>query len=269
MDMLRGGWGPGMMGNGGGSSAVSYSAEAQAIFAAFTTPPSDPRKALIDAAVVALKAAGVWTKLDALYAFAAADSQAALINWKAPGTFNGTLVNAPTFTADSGFLGASTKYIDTSFNPTTAPSPKFVQNSASAFVWGTSTSNINAGAFGSLTGGTGRSYIYPHSWDGGLYVTANQDSWINVAVAGGEQLAAFSRTDANTEIGLINGVSVVSSGAKASEAPRNSNFTFLQEGGTFYTAIVRGGGFGSQLSTPEQLALYNALRTYMTGVGVP
>ena len=102
MDMLRGGWGPGLLGNGQGTvgAGSSYDAATEAIAAAFTTPPTTARKDLIDAAVVALKAAGVWAKLDALYAFAAADSQAAMINWKHPGTYNATEVNAPTFTAD-------------------------------------------------------------------------------------------------------------------------------------------------------------------------
>ena len=68
--------------------AGGYDAATEAIAAAFTTPPTTARKNLIDAAVVALKSAGVWTKLDALYLFAAADSQAAIINWKAPGTYN-------------------------------------------------------------------------------------------------------------------------------------------------------------------------------------
>ena len=40
---------------------------------------------LIDKAIGQLKMAGVWGKLDALYLLAAHTSQAALVNWKAPG----------------------------------------------------------------------------------------------------------------------------------------------------------------------------------------
>lgn len=105
-------------------------ADAQAIFGAFTTPPDDTRKGLINAYVLALKAGGVWNSLDGLYVFAAADSQAALINWRNPGTHDATLVNAPTFTQDRGFTGNGTNsYVNSNFNPSTAGG-LYVQNSA-------------------------------------------------------------------------------------------------------------------------------------------
>ena len=55
-------------------SGASYDASAQAILA-FSTPPSDARKALINAYVVGMKADGVWSVLDVLYVRAAADGQ--------------------------------------------------------------------------------------------------------------------------------------------------------------------------------------------------
>lgn len=97
---------------------AGFDADAQAIFGAFTTPPDDTRKGLINAYVLALKAGGVWNSLDGLYVFAAADSQAALINWRNPGTHDATLVNAPTFTQDRGFTGNGTNsYVNSNFNP--------------------------------------------------------------------------------------------------------------------------------------------------------
>jgi hypothetical protein len=95
-----------------------YLALALAIFAAFTTPPTTARKEIINNVVADLVLSGVWNELDVLHVYAAADSQAALINWKSPGTFNGTLFNAPAFAADRGFTGnGSNAYISTGYTP--------------------------------------------------------------------------------------------------------------------------------------------------------
>jgi hypothetical protein len=101
---------------------ASFSSDVLNIFAAFTTPPTAARKTAISDYVEALKTAGVWDILDVLYVFAAADSQAALINWKSPGTFDATITGAPTFTADQGFdiVGASAYVNAGGYNPSTA-----------------------------------------------------------------------------------------------------------------------------------------------------
>lgn len=92
---------------------------AKAIIAAMTTAPSGARKAAINTLVKSLKAGGVWDKLDSLYILAAADSQAALLDWKRLGT-SATVTNAPTFTADRGYtFDGSTNYLDTAFTPST------------------------------------------------------------------------------------------------------------------------------------------------------
>ena len=104
-------------------------------FSPFTTPPDPTRKALINTLVKSLKAAGVWTKLDALYLFAAADAQAARRNW-IQDLYNATAVSSPTFAADRGYTGdGAAAYLDTGFNPSTASSPKLTQNSAHASAW--------------------------------------------------------------------------------------------------------------------------------------
>ena len=70
------------------------------------------------------------------YMYAAADSQAAKINWINPGTYNATEVNSPTFTADRGFTGAARPNISIPVS-TRRPrqTPKFVRNSACIFAW--------------------------------------------------------------------------------------------------------------------------------------
>jgi hypothetical protein len=53
--------------------------------------------------------------------FACHNSQASLLNWKSPGTYNPTLNNAPGFTAYTGFKPdlATSKYIKSNFTPST------------------------------------------------------------------------------------------------------------------------------------------------------
>ncbi|MER8602802.1 hypothetical protein NKH48_03270 [Mesorhizobium sp. M1233] len=113
----------------------NFSAEAQALFARFTTPPTSARKTAINNLIVSLKAAGVWAKLDAFYVLAAADAQAARLNWKPAPAFNLSVVGSPTFTADRGYAGnGTTAYLDTGFDPAVAAG-NYSQNSAHLAVW--------------------------------------------------------------------------------------------------------------------------------------
>lgn len=94
----------------------TFDPASDALFAAMTTPPSDARKTLIDTMIVALKAAGIWTKLDVLWVMAAADAQAGNLNWKNPGSQTLTPTNT-TFTADRGQAGnGTTAHIPTGVN---------------------------------------------------------------------------------------------------------------------------------------------------------
>jgi hypothetical protein len=85
------------------------------------------------------KTSGVFDLFDVWYLFQNDNIAAALTNIVKPGTYNGTAVGLPAFVADSGYTGvagsAATVRVDTNFNPTTAPSPHFTQNSASVHVW--------------------------------------------------------------------------------------------------------------------------------------
>lgn len=95
----------------------AYSAEAEALFLRMTTPPNTTRKGVIDTYIVALKNAGCWALLDMLHVMAAADSQAAGLNWMST-SFPLTPVNAPTFTADRGYtFNGTTQECTTGFAP--------------------------------------------------------------------------------------------------------------------------------------------------------
>jgi hypothetical protein len=250
----------------GVGAVSSYQAETNAIAAAFTTPPTTARKNLIDAAVVSLKSAGVWTKLDALYAFAAADSQAAKINWKAPGTFNATEVNAPAFVADLGFTGASTKYLDSGYNPTTAPSAKYTLNNAGLFAWSLTATGIDA----DIAGGdvTAAISFRPRSTGNQTFLRLNQGS-TNVTVASADATGFWTidRSASNLTTAYKNGASIGTDATVATTLASN-NMTFLKGGGSFWTGQVAAGGFGQTLNSTEQAALYNALNVYIASVRI-
>jgi hypothetical protein len=236
------------------------------IVAAFTTPPTAGRVALIRACVFDLVKAGVWDKLDEYQEHAAADSQAALVNWVKPGTYNGTLVNSPAFTADQGFTGAASKYIDTGFNPTTAPTPKFTQNDASLFAWSLTATAITGGILNATT----TSYIYPKSaFNNNVYAIVNGQGVV-AAIADALGLTTACRASSTSMTAYRNAVSI-GTNAGASVAPGNATFRFGLSGTTEYWTggVMAGGGFGGNLTAADVTALYNAKRAYLTGVGVP
>jgi hypothetical protein len=121
------------------------------LVAAMSTPPSAARRTLIQNCIVALQDAGIWDELDVLYLFAAADSQAACLNWKAPASNVAVPTNTPTFTADRGYAGnGTTSYVDTTFAPATH-GVNWTQNDASLWVWCLTDSQNSARDAGNMT----------------------------------------------------------------------------------------------------------------------
>lgn len=245
-----------------------YSAEAETLFAAMSTPPDDTRKGLIDDCIVALKAAGIWTKLDCLYMFAAADSQAALLNWKAPGTFNASVVSAPTFTADTGYTGNGTSsYVTSNFNASTAGG-SYVRDAATMFAHGNLSTLLHAGIVGHVT--SSNSYIFPFGSSNLCYLTINGDaSDVSAASTDGRGLWGVTRRTSTEVEAYKNGASL-GSGSIASEALVNENHVFLAGGTAFYTGPVMAGGLGGALSDAEHTSLYGAVHDYLVAVaGIP
>lgn len=102
---------------GGGYDAATQALLDQASTDGYTAASGTALTAL-DAFIVALKADGIWTLLDALWLPATnGDSDFACYNLKDPTSFNLTKVNSPTFTSLEGFTGnGASAYLDTNFN---------------------------------------------------------------------------------------------------------------------------------------------------------
>lgn len=251
-------------------SGVVYDASSLLIFSAFSTPPDTARKALINTVVLALKAAGVWALLDFLHVLAAADSQAALINWKNPGTFNAGLVNAPAFVADRGFTGnGTTSYVSSNFNPSTAGG-QFVRDSAYYGFWSLTTTvmaSVSVAGYFDGTNGTTRAH---RTAANEIACRLNQNAAATSSTAGaqtdGTGLHGMARSGAAAVRAAHNGVDIFTF-ANASTALSNGVLTVGYQGVSWNTVQFAVHMAGANLTQPQELALCNALQTYLAAVG--
>ncbi len=219
----------------------------------------------------------VWSKLDVLHIYATKDSATALLNLKSS-SFNGTSHGSPTFAADLGFTGSAgstTIYIDSGFNPITASSPQFTQNSAHLSFWNLTNAGTAQSNIGSQSGITDN-YIYAkYSGDNKNYTRINCDSNLGTnfpAPADPRGHVIGNRPDANSLEQYINGARLNSAGSGSTAMP-NTNIVTL---GTSSLGTVSGNSdqiamasIGGGLTPTDMANFYTRLRTYMTAVGVP
>ena len=134
--------------------AVTFCDEYQAVYDALTTPPAASIANAQNTMVSTLVSGGVWAKFDLFYLFAQTTNAAseALLNWVSPGTFNATLVNAPTFVALEGFTGEDTKYINTNWVPRT-DGINHILDGASAGCYIRNNTSCNGSDFAAAGGG--------------------------------------------------------------------------------------------------------------------
>jgi hypothetical protein len=214
---------------------------------------------------------GVWSKLDAFYVFAQQNQADALLNLVGT-SYTATLSGAPAFVGYVGFgpfPGGSTA-VASNFNPATAVSPNYVQDSASFGVWSKTIVVEDVSQMGTTAASqAGESNIFNDYTDGQFYGTINGSTAIATA-PGTVGFYEAERTSSSATTLYFNGVSQATS-ANATAPPQNA---------AFYVGIALGGPLGSgqvlseadigaSLGATGQLALYNRLRTYMTAVGIP
>jgi hypothetical protein len=230
-------------------------ASVAAIFRAFTTPPDALHRAAITTFVRALKAGGVWTLLDVLQVYAAADAQAATINWKQPGTSNAVFVNSPTFVADRYVASdGAASYVDLNVNPSTAGG-NYAQNLAHAGGW-----KIDA-APGSLLGnitGTNRVVVSTNAYRINASANAASPTGTNGFLLANRNGASASQ--------LYNGAAQLTSAADASIG-MPSSVTVGQFNATFFVTRAAMASIGGSLTAGQEAAFYAAAQNYMTAVG--
>lgn len=248
-------------------SGVSYDAASLAIFAAFTTPPDTTRKGVIDTCVRALKTASLWSTLDGLWMIAAADSQAAKINWVNPGTFDATLTDAPTFTTDRGY---QTDGSNDKFNLTIAPNTatQFQRNSGAFSVW-SRTAGTTVGSSGSYDGATGCTINCRNASDQAIMRVNQAASETFSGVTDGSGLFTATRTAASgagAVKGFRNGSSL-GTGTTASSAVNADVWDLGETNSVFTSRQWAMAAVGSGRNSTQETDFYAAIQTYMTAVG--
>jgi hypothetical protein len=244
--------------------------DAAALFAAMSPTPDEARQALYIALISGLKLDNVWPWLDALYIRAAHAEQAALLNVRQR-LYDSSAQNAPTFTTDRGFTFSGTAHIATGFNPVTASSPQFSQNSGTVYAYvNAMTSNINSTAVAigvNTTSGT-LTFIRPlntSGLDGRVNGGINSVFTTLATRLGGSML---SRTGAFAVDGYRNGAAV---GATSTAPALPMQSLELMEGrlGAVYNAIdrVAATAYGAGLDATQSAALHTRITTFLTAIG--
>lgn len=256
----------------------SFEPEALALFGRMSSAPTAERAALINALIRSLKTDGVWAKLDALYLLAAADAQAARLNW-CGANYNISAVNGPSFTTDRGYTGnGSSAYLETGFNPNTASGAKYSRDSAHIALWdrtnrAASSTSIEMGLLNGIsfqthinarwTGNIGLSRVNQAvSGQLGPSVASSSGCYIATRTGSGAQALykdgnlLVSNTTASVALSLANDSFVILAAKPAGGSPSSNTSDQLA-----YASI--GGG----LADADQLALYGAINTYLTAIG--
>ena len=253
-----------------GSLGGGFSAAAVALFAAMAVQPDATRKTLIDTFIKALISAGVWTLLDVLYVFAAHTEQAALLNWKAPGTFDGTSVSATAFTTDVGFTGdAVADYINTNFNPFSAGG-SYTQDSASFGARTTTDRSDNADkCLIGWTAGTAVSILRTDSGSGFGTINVNGSGANLQGAATGLGWWGVTTTSNAAVMDVYRDGAAFNSGVRTSAALADgSTFQVLAIAASNFSDEVANSAFiGGQLSSAQMAAFYAAELAYMQAVG--
>lgn len=245
-----------------------YSAEATAVFAAMPTQPDTTRKGVIDAAIVGLKADGVWSLLDMLQVYAAhTDCATGGVDWVVPSRVL-TKTATPVFTVDRGYqTDGSTSYFDTGYNP--SGSSNFVQDSAFWGLWTRDDIAITSGGSGWFDGTDGvvinprtntnvHSYRINHASSTTSGASVNSIGW-HVANRSASNVTQFYK----------NGTQVGSAGAAVSTAVNNHTLLIgaIQAATPSQNRQFAAAAAGASLNATQHTALYNRLQTYMTAVG--
>lgn len=257
----------------GGGGGPSYDADASALFVRMSVPPDDARKGVINTLIVGLKAAGIWTVLDAIWLIAAHDAQAARLNWKGD-VNNISAVNSPTFTVDRGYAGdGASSYLFLNFDPS-ANGGVLVLDSAHFAVWNR-TNNTNTGPGVITTSSTRRLQTSPRS-------AANEIGW---ATNGGNVLSTSTGGSITTAVGMTLGNRT---GSTATQVDRNGvqigSSTDVSTGlpvfsptlgalnnngspGNFSSREWAFASLGAGLTPQQRQDYYTLIAAYMTAVG--
>lgn len=241
----------------------SFDADYQAVLNRATalgyTLPSASQQIKQNNLVLALKAGGIWNKLDVLYIFANdGGSNFSTLNWKSPLNFQATLINTPTFTTNQGFTGNGTSsYINTNFIPL-VNGVNYTLNNASRYLY------LYTGGASSSLDGTDTS-INNIQFSNSVAQRINSSNSLNstFSFATGTPTKSIHRTS-STNVELFNGT-VQSSKTQTSVALPATNQYILRNGTLYGDSKVSFYAIGASLVS-ENTAFVNAFNTYINSL---
>lgn len=244
-----------------------------AFFSYLTVQPSYRQKVIYDNYLFKpLIAAGIFTELDRLWVPAAELEQHGTISLVNPASTALTLVNTPTWTQYQGWTpNGTTSYENTQFTPT-VNGVKYIQNSASEFIYLRTNTTGSSASFGvdlGVNANSSISYLQVRT-NTGLFTKINQAAAaapINVANADSRGFWLTKRTASNAFSVYKNGGSI-GSGTSVSNALANAPFfagAYNSGGATFFSnrehSVIGAGGIFNEAT------FYNIIQGYMTAIG--
>ncbi len=203
-------------------------------------------------------ATGCGAYLDALYIMAQQNQADALLNLCGT-SYPAVNSSSLAFTAYKGFVG-NVQGIDLTFDPTTAPSPRYTLNSASYGAWAYAVVVEAVCQICQVSG----SQLYNNYTGSLFYARLNNIAGGSVPAPGQKGYYVADRASAANVHPFWNGIDQGAAPTSASVSVIAGDF-FLGKGSQTMSAAHIGASLGPAL----ELALYNRLRTYMTAVGVP
>jgi len=249
--------------SGGGTPAPpAFDADYQSVLDYGTaqgyTLPSGGQQTLQNDLVVALKAAGVWSKLDTFVNFATdGDSDFALIDWIRLSGY--TAINSPSFITNQGFKGNGiSSYVDTNFD-FVIDSVNFEINNASIYAYSYE-SISEAPLFGNQFSGV-RQSLYLSSSSGFQRLNSGNNPTPTPIISTINGMKSIHRIDSeNIEIiDIINNTSHLQT---SSLIPGTNQFV-LRARTNYNSGTISLFAAGSYL-VPENNDFVNAYDTYLT-----
>lgn len=234
----------------------------------------DADKTNYDTMITGLVADGVFAKLDLLYIWAAPDRTTALLNL-IQNAYNATEGGTVSFSAYHGYTGdASTFYLDPAFNPATASSPKFVQNSATVGVYNLSSRTTGHDWWAIGTTDDGGVSLLPYAVagpQGSVFRLNATSAGFNGLLNNAQAAFSYTRTSSVLQSVFTNGTTTATnSTSDTSITPHNAGILFFSDTTGFGNTgdQMAAGWIGGGLTGTETAALHGRINTYLTAYGV-
>ena len=260
------------MGSNKASGFTPTSTESGNFLTRATTITSTTDKTRYDALISGLVTDTDFARLDALYILAAPDRTAAVLNL-IQNNYNAVEHGTVTFTASVGYTGnGSDFYLDTGFNPETATSPHYVQDSASfgAYVLTDLSSGLNLHILGSSD--SGEALLAPY-YGGVTYWDINSSFAGTSSSSNAKGLWIVTRTGASATALYRNGsTTAVDTGSTSSnDVPHSAFYLFCVNRGSpsDFTALQASAAFlGEALTSAAMARIAARINTFMTAYGI-